>query len=120
MIITLRLFFIIVLLSMIAVTWWAGNHTALWEIPGEVGGHPWFIACLFDAYWGFLTFYLWLFYREASAMPRTAWLIAILLFGNIAMATYMLILLFKLPRSANAREILLRPGESASAAATSP
>ena len=39
---------------------------------------------------------------------RISWLIAILLFGNIAMSIYMLILLFKLPTSASGRDILLR------------
>ena len=109
MIIPLRIFFSLVLVSMIAVTVWASGHTALWKIPGEIGGHPWFIACLFDAYWGCLTFYCWVAYRETSMVARVAWLIAILLFGNIAMAIYMLILLFRLPTSAGAREILLRP-----------
>ena len=109
MIIKLRLFFIVVLVSMLAVTLWASNHTALWKIPGEVGGHPWFIACLFDAYWGFLTFYCWVVYRESTMTARLAWLVGILLFGNIAMAIYMLILLFKLPRDATGRDILLRP-----------
>jgi hypothetical protein len=109
MIITLRIFFAVVLVSMISVTVWASNHTALWRIPGEVGRHPWFVACLFDAYWGFLTFYCWVVYRETSNIVRIAWLVAILLFGNIAMAVYMLILLFELPTSATGRDILLRP-----------
>ena len=108
MIVKLRIFFFIVLLSMLAVTLWADNHTALWEIPNNVGGHPWFIVCLLDAYWGFLIFYCWVLYRETSMMARIAWLVAILLFRNIATAIYMLILLFRLPMKAGGRDILLR------------
>ncbi|MGK0187398.1 MAG: putative permease [Verrucomicrobiales bacterium] len=109
MIVVLRIFFILVLASMLAVTTWASSDTALWKIPVDVSMHPWFIACLFDAYWGFLTFYCWVIYREASMAARIGWLIAILLFGNIAMSVYMLMLLFKFPTNATARDILLRP-----------
>ncbi len=105
----LRIFFAIVLLSMLGITVYASSHTALWKIPGEVSDHPWFIACLVDAYWGFLTFYCWVFYREVSHVAKAGWLVAILAFGNIAMAIYMLRLLFKLPAEATARDILLKP-----------
>lgn len=108
-IIFLRVFFIVVLLSMLAVTGWASTRVALWAIPGEVGGHPWFIATLFDCYWAFFTFYCWLFYREPSGIARVAWFIAIVLLGNMAMAIYMLILLFRVPVTATARDLLLRP-----------
>lgn len=112
MIVFLRVFFMVVLVSMLAVTSWASSRGALWDIPGEVTGHPWFIACLFDAYWGFLTFYCWVVYRETTVLARAAWLLAILLLGNIAMSVYMLILLFRLPTSATGRDILLRPPAS--------
>ena len=109
MIIGLRVFFVVVLVSMLGVTAYASNHTALWKIPSEVGSHPWFIACLVDAYWGFLTFYCWVFYREASHLAKAVWLFVILALGNIAMAFYMLRLLFKLPTNATGRDILLKP-----------
>ena len=111
MIVLLRVFFIVVLVSMLWVTSWASSHVALWAIPGAVGGHPWFVASLFDAYWGFLTFYCWVAYRETAWGARIGWLLAILLLGNIAMAVYMLIILFRLPSHAKASEILLRPAQ---------
>lgn len=104
----LRCFFAIVLVSMLAVTSWASMHCALWEIPGAVGGHPWFIATLFDTYWAFLTFFCWVAYKERSWFARTGWLLGILLLGNIAMAVYMLILLFRAPPSSRMEDILLR------------
>ncbi|MDI1311718.1 DUF1475 family protein [Prosthecobacter sp.] len=104
----LRFFFLLVLGSMLAVTSWASTQCPLWEIPGSVGGHPWFIATLFDTYWAFLTFYCWVAYKERSWLGRIGWLVGILLLGNIAMAVYMLILLFRVPTSARMEDLLLR------------
>jgi hypothetical protein len=70
--------------------------------------HPWFIATLFDTYWAFLTFYCWVVYKEVSWIARTAWLLGILLLGNIAMAVYMLIQLFRVPVNARIEDVLLR------------
>ncbi len=104
----LKIFFLVVLVSMLCVTGWASGQCALWKVPRAVATHPWFIATLFDTYWGFLTFYCWVFYKEVSSMPRISWLIGILLFGNIAMAGYMLWKLFKLPPGSRMDDLLLR------------
>jgi hypothetical protein len=107
----LRIAFTLVLLSMLGVTTWAGSHTALWAIPREVYSHPWFVATLFDTYFAFLTFYVWLAYKETSLAARLLWLLAILLLGNIAMAAYLLWKLFRLPSNAPLEALLLRkPG----------
>lgn len=108
MIPTLRVFFLVVLASMLAVTSWAGAQVPLWAIPREVGGHPWFIATLFDAYWGFFTFYAWQFYKEPSGAARALWFVALVLLGNIAMAVYGLIVTWHLPANASAADLLLR------------
>ncbi len=110
MIVLLRIVFAGVLVSMVAVTSWASSRVALWNIPSEIGGHPWFIATLFDTYFAFLTFWCWVAYRERTWPVRIAWLVAILLLGNIAMATYLLVLLFRLPENASWEQLLLRPG----------
>lgn len=104
----LRVFFIGVLIAMLCVTTWASSVVALWETPRAVATHPWFIATLFDTYFAFLTFYCWVAYKETSNVIRVVWLIAILLLGNIAMAVYMLRVLFKVPADADMRSILLR------------
>jgi predicted permease len=104
----LRFAFIGVLIAMLAITGWASGEVALWKTPREVVTHPWFIATLFDTYFAFLTFYCWVAYKETSAFARIGWLLAILLLGNIAMATYMLIQLFRLPADARIEELLLR------------
>lgn len=103
----LRIFFVIVLVSMLWVTGWAGMSCALWKTPREVVTHPWFIATLFDAYWGFLTFYCWVCWKETSWAKRGAWLVAILLLGNIAMSAYVLNKLFRLPAEATVADLLV-------------
>jgi hypothetical protein len=108
MIIFLRLAFAFVLVTMLCATSWASYQCALWKTPQALVTHPWFIATLFDCYFGFLTFYVWLAYKETAWFARLAWLVAILLLGNIAMSAYMLITLFKLPRTATLEQVLLR------------
>ena len=108
MIIFLRILFSIVLASMLWVTSWASMQCALWETPRAVVTHPWFIATMFDTYWGFITFYCWLAYKEPSWIAKVLWLIAVLLLGNIAMSVYILIQLFRVPASAKMQEVLLR------------
>jgi hypothetical protein len=95
----LRLLFGFILLSMIAVTSWASWSQPVWEWQGLVKppDNAWTIATLFDAYYGFLTFFVWLAYKEQRWLPRIGWLIAILLLGNMAMSAYVLLQLRKLP-----------------------
>jgi len=109
MIIFLRAFFLIILASMLWVTTWASFGQSLPDfIRGQVSGDRWFIATLFDAYWGFLTFYVWVAYKEQSGLARTLWLVGILLLGNIAMSVYCLIQLFRVRPEAPLSEVLLR------------
>lgn len=108
MIVFLRIFFAVVLVSMLAVTSWAASQVPLWSIPRAVGGHPWFIATLFDAYWGFFTFFLWQCYRETSWAARGVWFIALVLLGNMAMAAYGLAVVWRLPLDARPEQVLLR------------
>ena len=58
-----------VLIAMLAVTGWASSEVALWKTPRAVATHPWFIATLFDTYFAFLTFYVWLAYKEPRPRP---------------------------------------------------
>jgi len=108
MLIPLRFAAAFVLIAMLAVTTWASLDVALWKMPREVATHPWFIATLFDTYFAFLTFYVWLAYKETSNMARVLWLLAILLLGNIAMAIYLLRELFRLSANATMEDLLLR------------
>jgi hypothetical protein len=108
MIVFLRWAFGFVFVVMVSVAIWASLRSAIWEIPANVSSHPWFIATLFDTYFAFLTFYAWVVYKETGWAARVGWLLAILVLGNIAMAGYMLIQLFRLPTTASAEDLLLR------------
>lgn len=108
MIWTLRIIFMGVLVAMLGVTAWASNIVALWKTPMSVFGHPWFVATLFDTYFAFLTFWLWVAYKERTWPKRIAWLLGILLLGNIVMASYMLVQLFKVRADGKIEEVLLR------------
>jgi hypothetical protein len=86
-----------ILLAMLAVTGWASLAQPVWQWGGLVRGpdRAWTVATLFDAYGGFLTFYAWVYFRERTA-ARIGWFVAIMLLGNLAMATYMLRALLRL------------------------
>src|ERR1700750_52162 len=108
MIVFLRGAFLVVIAAMLGVTIWASNEVALWNMPSSVATHPWFIATLFDTYFAFLTFYCWVAYKEKGVLARIGWLVAILLLGNLAMAAYMLIQLFRVPLDAPFSRVLRR------------
>ena len=106
MILFLRGLFVVVIVSMLWVTSWASLQCPLFSIPRPVFTHPWFIATLFDAYWGFVTFFVWVCFKQTSVLARVAWFAAIILLGNLAMASYCLDELFRVPASGKASAIL--------------
>jgi hypothetical protein len=57
---------------------------------------PWAMATLYDAYFGFVTFFCWLAWRERSLAVKILWFIFIMAAGNIAMSLYVLLQLFGL------------------------
>ena len=112
----LLLFSLLVLAGMLGVSTWAAQQVSI--VPAIVdllhnpsqGFTPWLVATLVDAYFGFLWFWLWIAYKETRWLTRIAWLIAVLLLGNIAMAAYMLLQVWKLPPQPSAADLLLRRG----------
>jgi uncharacterized protein DUF1475 len=83
---------------MIVVTVWSASRSSLMDpaVRAAFNGQPWAVATLFDAYCGFITFFVWVAYRERGAGIRILWLILILLLGNIAMSFYVLLQLFRM------------------------
>jgi hypothetical protein len=100
--------------ALIGVSVWATSRMDLLPAIRELffhparGANPWFVATLFDAYFGFLWFWLWVAYKESSFLLRLVWLVLILALGNIAMASYVLIQLWRLPEGADIEDLLLR------------
>jgi hypothetical protein len=70
--------------------------------------NPWAMATLYDAYAGFITFFVWVAYKENALWKKLVWLVAILGLGNIAMSLYVLIELFRLKPEEPASRVLYR------------
>jgi hypothetical protein len=104
----LALLFCCIFLSMLLVTGWASMQQSvlLWGGLKPGPDRSWTVATLMDAYFGFLTFYVWIFYKEVRWLPRSAWFVAIMLLGNMAMSAYVLLQLLRLPRGQDASTIL--------------
>jgi hypothetical protein len=102
--------FAFVLLLMLAVTAWASWDRAVWR-AGYLFAESWFVATFADAYCGFLTFYVWVAYKERSITARLGWFLAIMGLGNITMAVYVLLQLVRLRRDQSWEHLLLRPSQ---------
>jgi Protein of unknown function (DUF1475) len=104
----LKVLFSCILLSLLVYTAWASTRQSVLHWGGLTSGPDryWTTATLMDAYFGFLTFYVWVFYKESRWLPRIAWFIAIMLLGNMAMSAYVLRQLLRLRPDQAAREIL--------------
>ena len=94
--------------TMVSATIWASTKEPLWGIPKNVTEDPWFVATLLDAYFGFLTFYGWVYYKESKPAVRLLWFVLIILGGNAAMSSYLLLQLMRLPANAKYEDLLLR------------
>lgn len=105
----LKILFGCILTWMILYTGYASTQQSMFQWGGLTGtpDRYWTLATLFDAYFGFLTFYVWLFYKEHRWLTRGVWFVAIMALGNIAMSTYVLIQLMKLREDEPASAILV-------------
>jgi hypothetical protein len=105
----LRILFGGIFLALLAFTGWASTQQPVFEWGGLVRGPDryWTIATLMDAYFGFTTFYVWVFYKERGWLARGLWFVAIMALGNMAMASYVLLQLARLEAGQPASDILL-------------
>ncbi len=104
------LYFILVLVAMFWVSWYASTAPTITslekykDLAGKEGinvikgfetvcSEPWGLATMFDAYFGFLAFWLYVAWRERAVAARLGWLVALLLLGNFAIAGYALLCL---------------------------
>lgn len=93
----LKLFFSGVLVAMLWITVSASMDRSVLAAAAEIWQDPWGKATLFDAYFAFLTVFIWMAYREPTWLRRSIWLVLLLTLGNFAIATYFLIALWRLP-----------------------
>ncbi len=103
----LTVIFLLVIAVMTVVTVQASLVRSVFD-NGHLMRDPWFVATLADAYFGFLTFYVWVAYKERTAFARAAWFALIMALGNFAMAAYVLIQLRKLRTGEPLDRLLLR------------
>ena len=89
----LMAFFAAILAAMLWATITASMDRSVLEAAAEIWADPWGRATLFDAYFGFLTVFVWIAWREPTWIRRALWLVALLLLGNIAIAVYFLVAL---------------------------
>jgi len=108
---TLRVLFGTILVFMLVTTTWASLRQNIFEGGAQMLATPWGWMTLFDAYLGFITFYVWVAYKEVSIAARVLWFVAIMLLGNIAMAFYVLLKLAALPPDASMRDLLVERAE---------
>jgi hypothetical protein len=92
----LKLLFAAIFLWMIVLTIRTSLAVSLWSAWDSFAANPWAVATLYDAYFGFITFWVWVAYKENTLWSRLLWLALILGLGNIAMSLYVLIQLFRL------------------------
>lgn len=105
----LKLLFSCIFLALVSYNLWASTRQPVLQWGGLSTGPDryWTIATFIDAYCGFLTFYVWVFFKEARWLKRTLWFAAIMLLGNIAMSAYVLLQLMRLAPSQEANGILI-------------
>jgi hypothetical protein len=100
----LKALFAFIFVFMVVMTMRTSLQVSLWSAWHTFAASPWSMATLYDAYFGFLTFFCWVAWRERSLSTKLFWFVFIMATGNIAMSLYVLLEL-----------IALKPEEPASA-----
>jgi len=105
---SLQIWFTLVFVLLLGMTIYASLEKNVLQAYVDLGGDRWGLATLFDAYFGFIAFYLWVAYKEEQAWKRALWLVLMLSLGNFAMSGYALWQLAKWQPSSGAAGLLLR------------
>ena len=92
----LKIIFTAILGIMLYVTIAASLDRSVAQAFRELWPDLWFQATMCDTYFAFFVICLWAAYKEKSLAGKILWPAAILVLGNIAIAPYMLIQLFRL------------------------
>ncbi len=104
----LKLLFGFIFVFMVTMTIRTSLQIGLAEGWNSFASNPWAMATLYDAYAGFITFFVWVAYKENALWKKIVWFVAIMGLGNIAMSLYVLIPLFRLKQEEPASRILYR------------
>ena len=104
----LRLIFWSILICMFFVTVTASLERGIIEAAEKLWQDGWFRATLADAYFGFLTIFIWVAYKERQTAARISLFILFMTLGNIAISIYKLIQLHQLKTGATFDQLLVR------------
>ncbi len=96
MVTVLRMLFAGVLVAMVTLTTTASLEQGIVEAAVQLWPDAWFRATLADAYFGFLTVFVWIAYKERTLTARLVWFALLMSLGTIAVAIYVLIALTRL------------------------
>lgn len=92
----LKTLFALIIFAMFSIIIIATISQNIFEAVGNMWPNWWFKATLADAYFGFLTFSVWVAYKELRLWRKLFWFALIMLLGNLAISAYMLFELYKL------------------------
>lgn len=104
----LQAWFLFVFALLLGATVWASLEKNVLQAYVDLGTDRWGLATLFDAYFGFLAFFLWVAYKEAVLWKQALWLLLLLSLGNFAISGYALWQLAKWDPKSGAAGLLLR------------
>ena len=103
----LKVIFGSIFIFMLYATTKASLELNLFEHLSTLIKDPWAVMTLYDAYFAFLFFYIWFFYKEKNWGLRIIGFIMVVCFGTIFMSLYMLIRIFNLKHDDGFKELLL-------------
>ena len=87
-----------IFIFMVVMTIRTQMKVSFWDFPAwqpAYAANPWAVATLYDAYFGFTTFFVWVCFKERLLATKVIWFVLIMALGNIAMSFYVLLQLFK-------------------------
>ena len=108
---SLRAFFALIFIGMLSVIITATIDQNIFEAVGNMWPNWWFKASMLDLYFAFLTFFVWVAYKEIHLWRKLVWLASFMLLGSLAISAYMLIELFKLRVGDSVGTLLTRRNE---------
>lgn len=100
-----------IFIFMVVMTIRTQMKVSFWDFPAwqpAYAANPWAVATLYDAYFGFTTFFVWVCFKERLLAMKIVWFLLIMALGNIAMSFYVLLQLFKLKQGEPVANVLTR------------
>ena len=104
----LKTLFAFIFISMLTLIITAFMDRNIFEAVGTMWPNWWFKTTLADLYFGFLTFFVWVAYKEVQLWRKLLWFALIMLLGNLAISAYMLLELYRLQDGDTVETLLTR------------